>query len=1011
MNKKRLLELLKERRISHSHIPDEFVDDLDVIRAERSSNSRIITDRGYDVIKNCFFVKESFFYGKKPNGDDRWKERIHSFDSFSEYYSYLDGASLFENSCYYKIDDSKIIENSLDEKTIQNIIKGIHKTNQSLTNDKIYNYQYGLSDDEKAEFDFIEHHKRLYLRRVATFNSVSSLDDLVDVCRKFRNSRFPVDLDFFFWNFIFKDENIWDRFEIIMKYISSLRYLGDELAKSLCFVYGADRVFEAFIYNKQESGARSNFYKHRSRLKKFIEKTGSIKQPTKVIWYFDKKTHFFCEEKEYGNRWDFAIVYRYFSSFDEFIKYKGDICDCDLSKAYNLRNDLSFYKSNEKTIYPLTQYIKPGCIIKKGYQIDNGWFHDDKFFYVKQEWIDKNGNILKEYEHRFEFFFDFVSFLDKDLSEAALLKCDGLKNINDFSDLKLDNAQITGEVAQKAGTKQTCFEMNKELLISNPKSEKNESDTELLPSEVISDITSFDNYMLKQRGEMQENERKISYISDLHLLHRIQNSNCKTENDVFLLLDRIAEKITSNSDRIILIAGDTSSDFVIFELFLEALKKHNSYHTIVFVLGNHELWPFEGKSLEEISSIYKETINKYGMYLLDNSILYEIPLEYYRSEFRELSSSDFKTLSKKELRSLFSSTRTIIFGGSAFSGYNKAFNAEDGIYLSVMDRKQEIYQTKAFEKLYKKVENTLSDKNVVILTHTPKSDWCSDPEPFKNFVYVNGHNHRNYFYDDGEYRVYSDNQVGYHGKLFGMKYFYMNNYYDTFSDYKDGIYSITRNDYINFYRGKCISLNFNRDVNEIIMLKKNNYYCFIHSGKTGNLSILNGGSLKKLEHKDVHYYYENMDRVISIILAPLNKYTKFQSLIADSIKSIGGTGDIHGCIIDIDGFNHIYVNPTDLKITAYYALNIVYKFAYQSVPALLESKRPDLYIQYKKLLQNKSSNPFAVQKRSNKKNSKQAIAYLDTDIYVASRQIKKMQKLYSSVLSVWIEPEKKMLKE
>ena len=118
-------------------------------------------------------------------------------------------------------------------------------------------------------------------------------------------------LTIFFWNFIFKDKNIWDRFEIIMKYISSLRYLGDELAKSLCFVYGADRVFEAFIYNKQESGARSNFYKHRSRLKKFIEKTGSIKQPTKVIWYFDKKTHFFCEEKEYGNRWDFATVYRY----------------------------------------------------------------------------------------------------------------------------------------------------------------------------------------------------------------------------------------------------------------------------------------------------------------------------------------------------------------------------------------------------------------------------------------------------------------------------------------------------------------------------------------------------------------------------------------------------------------------------------------------------------------------------------------------------------------------------
>lgn len=39
--------------------------------------------------------------------------------------------------------------------------------------------------------------------------------------------------------------------------------------------------------------------------------------------------------------------------------------------------------------------------------------------------------------------------------------------------------------------------------------------------------------------------------------------------------------------------------------------------------------------------------------------------------------------------------------------------------------------------------------------HTPKKDWCREAGPDKNFVYVSGHTHKNFFLDDGE--VYSDN--------------------------------------------------------------------------------------------------------------------------------------------------------------------------------------------------------------------------------------------------------------
>lgn len=80
-----------------------------------------------------------------------------------------------------------------------------------------------------------------------------------------------------------------------------------------------------------------------------------------------------------------------------------------------------------------------------------------------------------------------------------------------------------------------------------------------------------------------------------------------------------------------------------------------------------------------------------------------------------------------------------------------------------------------------------------------KKDWCREADPNKNYVYVSGHTHRNFFHDDGEYRVYSDNQVGYHSENPHLKTFLLDNDYDCFSDYEDGIFEVTGEQY------KCVS--------------------------------------------------------------------------------------------------------------------------------------------------------------------------------------------------------------
>ena len=48
----------------------------------------------------------------------------------------------------------------------------------------------------------------------------------------------------------------------------------------------------------------------------------------------------------------------------------------------------------------------------------------------------------------------------------------------------------------------------------------------------------------------------------------------------------------------------------------------------------------------------------------------------------------------------------------------------------------------------------------ILIDENINNDWYRDKEINDNFVYVNGHNHKNYHFDDGVKRIYADNQIG-----------------------------------------------------------------------------------------------------------------------------------------------------------------------------------------------------------------------------------------------------------
>ena len=93
---------------------------------------------------------------------------------------------------------------------------------------------------------------------------------------------------------------------------------------------------------------------------------------------------------------------------------------------------------------------------------------------------------------------------------------------------------------------------------------------------------------------------------------------------------------------------------------------------------------------------------------------------------------DLCKMNELQIADRLRSARYVILGGLGFSGYNTEFNADNGIYRMTMDRTTEIKESKIFEDLYNRLCPILANKNAIILTHTPKKDWCREAEPDKN---------------------------------------------------------------------------------------------------------------------------------------------------------------------------------------------------------------------------------------------------------------------------------------
>ena len=508
--------------------------------------------------------------------------------------------------------------------------------------------------------------------------------------------------------------------------------------------------------------------------------------------------------------------------------------------------------------------------------------------------------------------------------------------------------------------------------------------------------------------------KTIYYISDIHLEHQFKNILGKDNTSYGELSAALDNKITEliksakTNYGYLLIGGDVGHHKGFVSLFYYKLRKLWD-GTIISVLGNHELWDshpegtlngYVPRSIDEIIDDYREGLNSV---VLQN----EVFISYKNRKRCIIREKQILNSSDEDLREIFSKTDFIVLGGVGFSGLNQRYNAEFGLYRSAVTTIEEDKALSAkFKLVYDKVKRCASELQVIVLTHTPVYDWMNEPcNP--NWVYINGHTHQNSLIrkQDGT-TVLSDNQVGYKPSKWKLNAFKIHGWYDPFKDMENGIHEISSEMYKDYNNARGIRSNGIKHDGQIYVIKRNDLYMFLLKSNT-SLCILSGGRRKRLDNNDLNYYYENMETYAQRVKEAVSPYQKALRGIAREICRIGGWGNVHGCIVDIDFFNHIYLNPHNEKITPYFATDISSRIVYDDLPSLLDANMPE----FKKIFDSaykKGNIPllsqYAVAQNGIKNMAVAKVPQLvcGTEIYESSRIMMSIQYIFdNNTIRIW----------
>ena len=629
--------------------------------------------------------------------------------------------------------------------------------------------------------------------------------------------------------------------------------------------------------------------------------------------------------------------------------------------------------------------------------LESEYDKNNRLFHVTESLLDKKIN------NTFKSFKKYYDYLDGNLINADLTEYDFSNN--EISRYDLSKANLNSSTLIKLGKYDDTFYNNMISSYSSELSIITEQNNEII--EAISLPHPYD-----LSNGLNTEKRKIFYITDIHINHKLlKEFPCAASYaEIVWYIRKIVKTLVNSFEHgyndYLLIGGDVSFCFEISKIFYSELAKKWEPQKIVCVLGNHELWDFNrfgGKQksivkLDRIVDKYRQMFAELNITFLHNSLLFLSKNKYNFEQLHVIPEND---LLNKDLFDIIKenivSSSLVILGGLGFSGYNAVYNAGFGLYRNTLvSLEDDKYQTKRFETVYNNVSKLIPLSKLIVLTHTQKEDWTNSPYN-ENYIYIYGHTHKNEYCISKEKTIFADNQIGYKSTQYCLKFFELSLDYDIFKYYEDGIYKISKEQYFKFNYGKNLTIKFSRDCEYIIMLKKKGYYCFIVEDNK-RLYLLDGGRIRKLSFNNLDYYYENMSLYGDTINLGLHSYNKVLIDISNAVKSIGGDGKIHGCIVDIDFLNHIYLDPVDGSIKPYYSPYYGYQKFFRDVPALLSKMCPAIYKNYVNLIANYNTSLITSDYLSNNI----TLSIFSTTQYKPSNLINNLQYITEkNIIRVW----------
>ena len=528
-----------------------------------------------------------------------------------------------------------------------------------------------------------------------------------------------------------------------------------------------------------------------------------------------------------------------------------------------------------------------------------------------------------------------------------------------------------------------------------------EDESLISPSTIEDPAESF------RASEFESN--KIYYISDLHLDNTLAKQYGLNPNkkQIKSFIDHAVNDLSQSfsdldSDHVLIFNGDTANEFLLNKLFFTAVRQKFPRHTIVVILGNHELWGrgCSGTTVEDIVTEYRSFFATLNIQLLHNDLLaFGWGKTFFLSEESILNATD------EELEDAAQACPYFILGGTGFTGYEPTHNASRGYYRETIKTVEEDrQQSDKFRKVYDKVLKTFSQKRLFVVTHSPKNQWSPEGN-LDRCIYISGHTHRNTIRLLGNRAEFADNQVGYYSNRFIFKTISPTYPIDIFSEWEDGKYLIPGGLYSKFYSSLGLSASIDNRI-KVLMLKRSGYYCFLLRKPNGAYWLLAGGRKRNIS-RTPNEIYDNMVDYASKMNDVFSEYNSKLAKISKFVKSFGGNGRIHGCIVDIDFYNHLYLCPFTGKLTPYFATDMVHKHVYPTIEKLLSKEAPALLSQYQEKLKELGKEDFSKTLTKNQPADKVQY-YSSTDIYKISRVFLTFQYLSTAhIIRMWIDTKSK----